>query len=654
MALALTDGKVAIYSLSLPSLLFDLCFSLPGHTDWVRCLDIILDPKQPQDLLLVSGSQDHFIRIWRCHQSDPELAQGHSDSAITLSIEDQDPFQALDELTQSLKEDGQVTSSSEALPQINRQAVEMKKYSIRNTGSSFVSDALLYGHEGWITNVHWCINPSGILQLLSTSSDRSMIMWRQSEEFDNFWLNVERFGEIRTSTNLGLFGAHYFIGPDDQTENVVASGWTRAWHRWAKRDKVVWEPKTAPTGHYAGVTALDWEKEGEYLLSCANDQTTRLWGCWDESKSRSGSVAHSTWYEVCRPQCHGHDLFGVSFIGDRRSKFASISEEKVIRVFEMTQDFVRAVQELGVTSLPLKNTDALPQRAAVPPLGLSNRGEKPEETIEPLVDLGDRQTCPPFEDQLLSLTLWPEIEKIYGHPSELSTITTTLCGKIIASACHATSLQTASIRLHSVENYRPIQPGVLEAHQLTITRLAFNSDDTKLLSVSRDRSWTIWKRLPSADGFEMEQRMEKAHARVIWDACWATYPPTMFATGSRDKNIKTWVQSTHQADTGWNLGDIIKCDQPVKSCAMSSHPLISEKMILAVGLEDGALLLYSNAQANSWQRIGRVELTSAFHAGPVNRLSFSPNVRRSGKLRLATGGEDGVVKIIDLDFQPSR
>ncbi|EFP87100.2 uncharacterized protein PGTG_13319 [Puccinia graminis f. sp. tritici CRL 75-36-700-3] len=640
LALAGTDNKVAVYSLALPSLVFSLCFRLPGHTDWVRCLDFTLDPKQPSSLLLVSGSQDNFIRIWRCDQQvQPIIQQTHD--PISNSATD-DPFQTLDELTQALKDEGQLTPL-----ETNRQKVEMKRYPIKNTHWSFVSDAILYGHESWVTNVHWCINQSGLLQLLSTSSDRSMIMWRPSEEFDNIWLNVERFGELGTSTNLGLFGAHYFVGPHDQTETVLASGWTRSWHRWSKEDKAVWEPQVAPTGHYSGVTGLDWEKEGEYLASCSDDQTTRLWGSWRNSQIETPT--NPSWHEICRPQAHGHNLFGVSFIGDRRSKFVSISEEKVIRVFDMTQDFIQVTQELGTTKLPFQKADARPQRATVPPLGLSNRVEDTEENEKDPHDTGSQQSCPPFEDQLLSHTLWPEIDKIYGHPSELSAITSSHCGRIIASACHANSSQTASIRLHSADDFSPIQPGILEGHQLTVTRLAFNSDASKLLSVSRDRSWAIWNRIPSSDGFVVDERREKAHARIIWDACWATSSTDMFVTGSRDKSVKTWVRGS----SSWDVADIIKCDQPVKSCAISPHLSQQNKMLLAIGLEDGVIALYTSTEPTGWERIGGVALASIRHAGPVNILTFSPESLKAGKFRLASGGEDEVVQIVDLDLEPS-
>ncbi|KAI9616636.1 hypothetical protein H4Q26_011036 [Puccinia striiformis f. sp. tritici PST-130] len=542
LALAGTDNKVAIYSLDFPSLL------------------------QPNNLLLVSGSQDNFIRIWRCDQQDIPTTQRPLDP-VTIP-DNRRPFQTLDELTQALKEEGQLTS----MIQIGR-PVEMKRYPIKDTRWNFVSDAILY--------------------------DRSMIMWRPSEEFDNIWLNVERFGELGTSTNLGPL---------------------------------------APT--ISSVRMIKQRLSGFGMDSVLASPQNNL-----------EVLSNPSWHEICRPQAHGHNLFGVSFIGDRRSRFVSISEEKVIRVFDMTQDFLQVTQELGITQLPFDKVDARPQRAIVPPLGLSNRVEDTEKDQKEQQDPAGQQSCPhskinyyPTPMARDRQNLRSSIRALRDHDLH--------CGRIIASACMHLS-QTASIRLHSADDFSPIQPGVLEAHQLTVTRLVFNSDASKLLSVSRDRSWTIWNKSPSSDGFVIDQRMEKAHARVIWDACWATIPLSICLSQALGINryVKTWIQSGQDNQVSWDVAHASNATA-VKSCAISTQLTQQTKMLLAVGLEDGFISLYMSVNPSGWERIGGVELTSIHHAGPVNRLAFSPKVVEAGKFRLASGGEDEVVQIVDLNLNP--
>ena len=48
--------------------------SLRGHEDWVQCLDLTVD--RSGDLLLASGGQDSFIRMWRFHRK----TNGRSDT----------------------------------------------------------------------------------------------------------------------------------------------------------------------------------------------------------------------------------------------------------------------------------------------------------------------------------------------------------------------------------------------------------------------------------------------------------------------------------------------------------------------------------------------------------------------------------------------
>lgn len=72
------------------------------------------------------------------------------------------------------------------------------------------------------------------------------------------------------------------------------------------------------------------------------DQTTRIHGCISLSDP---SVAPS-WHELSRPQVHGYDLLNVVFIDPL--KFASIADEKVVRVFEAPRSFLDVLENLKV------------------------------------------------------------------------------------------------------------------------------------------------------------------------------------------------------------------------------------------------------------------------------------------------------------------
>jgi len=67
------------------------------------------------------------------------------------------------------------------------------------------------------------------------------------------------------------------------------------------------------------------------------DQTTRI---------HAPLLPFDNWHEISRPQIHGYDLFDVVSLGNCR--FASIAEEKVVRVFEAPKSFVKIMKQLGV------------------------------------------------------------------------------------------------------------------------------------------------------------------------------------------------------------------------------------------------------------------------------------------------------------------
>lgn len=96
------------------------------------------------------------------------------------------------------------------------------------------------------------------------------------------------------------------------------------------------------------------------------DQTTRIHAPMSHPES-----GLTTWHELARPQVHGFDLLAVSFLSNL--KFVSIGDEKVARVFEAPQSFVDVVTTLGIAALDDDEVQDRPMRAAVPPLGLSNK-----------------------------------------------------------------------------------------------------------------------------------------------------------------------------------------------------------------------------------------------------------------------------------------
>jgi len=136
------------------------------------------------------------------------------------------------------------------------------------------------------------------------------------------------------------------------------------------------------------------------------------------------------WAEIARPQIHGYDMTDAAFIAPFR--FASTGDEKVTRVFDAPGGFVESLQALGV-STSVQDSSSRPKGATVPPLGLSNRalGKAAEvsnlptpHVANPAIDSVSKAfTNLPTEEELSTTTLWPEVEKVYGHGYEVTSFT---------------------------------------------------------------------------------------------------------------------------------------------------------------------------------------------------------------------------------------
>lgn len=334
------------------------------------------------------------------------------------------------------------------------------------------------------------------------------------------------------------------------------------------------------------------------LTSHSSDQTTRL---HSQLKSKS-------WHEFSRPQIHGYDLNCVDSLGPDR--FVSGADEKLLRVFDKPRAVSTMLQRL--CGLEEGSNESLPEAASIPALGLSNKVvETPSQDVtapispEPGQEAGSGAShaenpllginMPPLEDQLSRYTLWPELEKLYGHGYEISALAASHDGKVIATACRASSIDHAVIRLYDTTEWLEVKPP-LTAHSLTVTRLRFTQDDQYLLSVGRDRQWALFERdAAHSETYKVVKIKEKAHSRMILDAAWAPdFRGRMFATASRDKTVKIWIHSAE----GFILRNTVPMDTPVTAIDFLPSP-VHECHVLAIGCEDGSLTIGTLALQSS-------------------------------------------------------
>ena len=281
---------------------------LEGHADWVRSLDFTtpLPSNVPPtnlgydinsgEILLASGSQDNYIRLWRFSRLPNSAPAAPAPSASAPGPPKTGFAASLDELEltlASVDDDGELR-------------VKAHDFTVEGDGEFSVSaEAVLLGHDTWITGLHWAPPPTpgapAPLQLLSASADRSMILWApdtiamgdvaSGSASSAIWTTVHRFGEFSSATNLGFFGALWGTGG----RTVLAHGWGGSWHVWrCAEGSEIWNPIVAVSGHFGQVKEVKWEPEGRYLLSCGLDMSSRLHAPW--RRVGAGGTELETWH----------------------------------------------------------------------------------------------------------------------------------------------------------------------------------------------------------------------------------------------------------------------------------------------------------------------------------------------------------------------
>lgn len=348
------------------------------------------------------------------------------------------------------------------------------------------------------------------------------------------------------------------------------------------------------SGHFDSVEDVAWEPGQRYLVSVSKDQTSRFHAVWRHPVAGSDRF---TWHELGRPQIHGYDMQCVAFVD--RFRFVSGGDEKLLRLFACPLVFLANYYRLSGDESVRPFIDApntsIAQGASVPALGLSNKAvfdvhadqtktavqntpnladELYKEVYFNVIELNSKLASqssihnsilisknfqePPTEEHLLQNTLWPEVQKLYGHGYEMFAVACEPKTGLIASACKATKPEHARILLWQQSNDTSSfkQVGSLGGHELTVVQLKFAHSGRLLLSVSRDRTWKLFERC-STDHDHTTQWTALAglntknafHTRIVWSCDWS-HDDLYFVTTSRDKRVCVWnVEELKQAPT---------------------------------------------------------------------------------------------------------
>ncbi|CAK9832654.1 Elongator complex protein 2 [Anthophora retusa] len=458
---------------------------------------------------------------------------------------------------------------------------------VNNTQYHVTLESVLYGHEGWVYGIHWYpfqLNNKNRILRLLSCSLDKSMIIWEPDEITGIWSEKVRVGEVGGNL-MGFYGCKF----SHNGLNILAHGYQGSFHIWEYSDTVKnWIPKSIPSGHFAEVVDLCWDPNGRFLITASADQTTRIHAPW-----KNGTIEF--WHEIGRPQ-----------------------EQK--------------------------------KSAAVPALGLTNKATFNDITTEEIEinSLKNEDYIPPTEEELMQYTLWPELQKLYGHGYEIFSITARHDGLLLATACKSTSQEHSAILLWNTNTWTQVQK--LVSHQLTVTQMEFSPNDKYLVSVSRDRRWTLFEcKDDNMYTLIATSKKNNLHTRIIWCCSW-THDSSFFATGSRDGKIGVWNPNF----TADRIVPTTSLDvkHSVTALVFSLQNISEHLYVLAIGFETGYIEIQKlKIFANSckWEKHIVYDSSKAHHL-TIKRLKFRPQKKYSNILQLASCGCDHTVKIYDIDI----
>lgn len=168
--------------------------------------------------------------------------------------------------------------------------------------------------------------------------------------------------------------------------------------------------------------------------------------------------------------------------------------------------------------------------------------------------------------------------------------------------------------------------------------MAFSPDSNKLLSVSRDRTWSLFEYDVNTNSFIMISKSDKRtgiHARIIWCCAW-THDSIYFATGSRDGKLVIW-------------GENDQCNDKISYCAKTDPLIVPDKSftavafaptlinncnssyLLAVGADCGNIALYKwsnkDKSVETWFKITDINNEYPFQCNTMKIVNINIQIR---------------------------
>lgn len=197
--------------------------TLIGHVDWVRGLDFVALNKS--ELLLASVSQDTFIRLWKI--SARPTADRVSPTKIIHMFG----------VNEEIQMEERIFTVCNVVGSSHTYAVAL--------------ESVLLGHDGWVYGVHWMRTKENRLQLLSSSIDKTLIIWAMQDD-SGVWMEKVRVDEVG-GNSLGFYGGKFSA----DCLSILGHGYQGSFHLWhLDQHSQQWTPGIVVGGHFDEVRDL--------------------------------------------------------------------------------------------------------------------------------------------------------------------------------------------------------------------------------------------------------------------------------------------------------------------------------------------------------------------------------------------------------------
>ncbi|WKX98735.1 hypothetical protein Q1695_013985 [Nippostrongylus brasiliensis] len=593
LAVGTTKGTVELHCETPCGQSMKHLLSISAHNDWIHSMAF----NHSTPTLLATAGQDSYVKLWR--------------------IEEYVSSTDIDEIS-----------------------VTKNRFTVVGAGNDLhmmiSAEAVLSGHDDWVQSTVW--DRTG-RTLLTSSSDKTLIVWKEANEL---WNDTVRLGIVGGQA-AGFYNAVF----SSDSRKIVASTYFGGLYSWVTKndEQDLWEAVPLCSGHVGEIRDIAWHPHGRWLFSVGADRTTRVY-----IKQK-----HGKFVEIARPQVHGHSMQCMAVVSS--STIVTGAEEKIFRAFQAPRAFATSV--CNITGYQMEElfgpTTFEHFGARVPALGLSNKAIEESEAVvseaggDAHWEEGAFQAAPvelhapPTEDSLQQNTLWPEIHKLYSHGHDVYAVAVNPAGTVLATSCKASHPDDAAIALWDTSDWS--KKSEVSGHQLTVTQIEWSPDGTRLLSVGRDRKAILYReRDGGLNGFNYENvwMSSKEHSRIIWSCNWFR-DSVHFVTASRDMRVIVWACD---GDTAVPM-HLFKCSLPTTAVAVCGGPELSSS-ILAVGLQDGSLI-FLKPSGSELQLISKIYDPAANVDSAVARLRVDP----SDAYQLAVAGNDGKLRVLRLKASSS-